>query len=99
MSKTTDPVATMGAAIMNAILDANRIDTGVAVVDSQMAVQALVLSISMILEAEPGLITAKDVREASNAIAKDIRRQYRGLRAAYEATGQRAWDATPITVN
>ncbi len=99
MSQTTDPVAVMGAAIMNAILDANRNETGEALIDSMKAVQALVLSIAMILEAEPGLRTPKEVREATEAIARDLRSKYRGLRAAYEATGQRPWDGAPITVN
>ncbi|TVV75533.1 hypothetical protein [Sphingomonas solaris] len=99
MSQPVDPVAVMGAAIMNAILDANRDEAGGAVVDSKKAVQALVVSMAMILEAEPGLRTPKEVREASEAIARDLRVQYRGLRAAYEATGRRAWDATPIGLN
>jgi hypothetical protein len=99
VSEPVDPVAVMGAAIMNAILDANRDGTGGAVVDSIKALQALTLSIAMILEAEPGLRTAKAVREATDAVARDLQMKHRALRAAYEATGRRAWDAKPVTMN
>lgn len=55
--------------------------------NSEHAVKALTLSLAMILEAEPGVKTPKEMREVAEAIGKNLRLQIRTLRAAYEATG------------
>lgn len=99
MSDTTDPVAVLGAAILNAIVDTNRDSEGYAVINSENAVKALTLSLAMILEAEPGVASPKEMREVAEAFGKNLRMQIRTLRAAYEATGKRAWDATPVRMN
>lgn len=99
MSDTIDPVAVLGAAILNAIVDANRDAEGHALISSDHAVRALTLSMAMILEAEPAVKTPREMREVADSVAKNLRVQIRTLRLAYEATGHRAWDATPVRVN
>lgn len=92
--------ARIGTAVMDAIIDMHRApDTGVAVVDPEDVRHALVLSLAMLLEADPSVRTPKDVREAADAIAREIRVQLRALRDHHERTGERAWDARPVQVN
>lgn len=65
-------------------------------INSEHVVKGLTLSLAMILEAEPGVKTPKEMREVADVIAKNLRVQIRQLRATYGATGKRAWDAMPV---
>ncbi len=99
MSSASDPVAVMGAAIMNAIVHGSRAEDGTALVDPDAARRALIVALSMLLEADPAIRTPKDMREAGEGIARDVRVQLRTFREHHQATGIRAWDAVPVTMN
>lgn len=96
---TRDPRAVMGAAILNAIIDASRTEidgVSVGVVDPTQARQSLVVALAMVLEADPNVRTAKDMREAAELVAREVKLQLRTLRDVHERTGQRAWDAVVV---
>jgi hypothetical protein len=99
LSERADPVAVTGAAIMNAIVGANRDESGTVLVDPAKARQALIAAMAMLLEASPSVSTPGDIRRAAQRVATDLRVHIRTLRAHQEATASRAWDATPIAVN
>ncbi len=99
MSEPIDPAATMGSAILNAILDSSRVEidgVSTAIVNPQDAERAIIVALAMMLEADPTIRTPKDMREASERIARGVRLQLRVLRDHHEATGTRAWDAVPL---
>lgn len=92
--------ARIGTAVMDTIIDMHRApDTGVAIVDSEDVRHALVLSLAMLLEADSAIRSPRDMREAAEAIAREVRVQLRFLREHHERTGERAWDARPVQVN
>lgn len=99
MSDTLDQRAVMGSAIMNAIIDANRAEDGSALIEPAGARQALVVALAMLMEADPAIRTPKEMREAAEGIARDLRLQLRVLRDHHVTTGERAWDATPIRLS
>jgi hypothetical protein len=52
----------------------------------------------MLLEADPSCRTHKDMREAAERAARDLRLQIQTLREHFEQTGERAWDAQAVKV-
>ena len=99
MTEPIDQRAVLGSAIMNAIIDANRAEDGSVLVDPVGARQALIVSMAMLIEADPAIRTPKDMREAAEGVARDLRLQLRGLRDHHATTGERAWDATPVRLS
>jgi len=86
------------SAIMNAILDVNRSETGESLVDPEKARHALVIATAMILEVDPNIRTVKDMREAGEMVGREVRLQIKALRDEHERTGRRAWNASPVAI-
>ena len=79
---------------MNGLLDASRAEDGASYIDPALARQALVACLASVMEADPSIVTPRDMREAGEIIAKELRLQIRALRAHFERTGVHAgWDA------
>jgi hypothetical protein len=91
-------IAAMATAAMNAILDATRADDGASYIDPALCRQALVACLASVLEADPTIQNRKDMREASELVAREVRMQMQAVRDNFEATGRRAWDATVVPV-
>lgn len=76
----------------------NRADDGTSTVDPVKARHALVIAISMILEADPAVKSITDMRNAGDAVGRDVRLQIRALCDEHDRTGRHAWDAVPVAI-
>ena len=97
MSDDTDHRAVMAAAILNAIIDSSRAHDGTVTVNSSDARQALSTAMATIMEADPRLVTAKQMRELTETLGRDVLIQMKAMRGHFERTGTRPWDATRAT--
>ena len=99
MSEVTRPQV-MVAALLNAISDVCRVpETGEFVVDPSEAVTCLAVAAAIIMEADPTMKTAKQMRDASEKVGRQIRHQMKFVREEFERTGERPWDAKAIPLN
>jgi hypothetical protein len=57
-----------------------------------------IVGCAKLLEADPSCRTHKDMREAAERAARDLRLQIQTLREHFEQTGERAWDAQAVKV-
>lgn len=62
----------------------------VAYINSTIAVDAILHLLAAILESRPEIRTRKDIREATQALEKQLRLGVEGLREEYERSGKRA---------
>jgi hypothetical protein len=84
---------------MNGILDACRAVDGASYMDPELARQALVACLASILEADPRIVTRRDMREFSEQTARELRLQIEALRRYFEATGEHSgWDASSFSM-
>jgi hypothetical protein len=97
MSGERDIRAVMASAAMNASIEANRAEDGTATVDPQLAEQAMALVVAMLMEADPGILTRRDMREAADRFSKIVRLQVEAFREEHERSGRRGWDSVPMT--
>lgn len=94
----TDNRAEMAAAILNAILETNRAADGTITVDGEAATEALILALATIFEADESIRTPGHMRKVGEAVSMELRAKLKLLRAAYEQTGRRNWDADLVRV-
>ena len=92
----TDLREALAAALLNTVMDAFRGETtdGPFVVDPVVVQQSFALALAVMIEADPKVQTMKDMREAGDEVARDVRRFARAMRDQYAKTGTRLWDAT-----
>lgn len=95
----TDNRAEMSAAILNAILELNLSPDGEIYVDPDHAREALIMAMAAIIEAGPDMKTPRDMRSATHAIAAELLAKIKWMRATYEQTGRRIWDADIVRPN
>lgn len=90
--------AEMAAAISNAIINhGTDAGDGETAIDPEQARQALVISLAMILEADPRSQTARGLREMTERAIGELKMQTKRFRRTFETTGNRGWDARPVT--
>lgn len=88
-------VSALAAEISNAILESNRVGDDI-IVDPDMTREAMVLVLAAMLEASPDIVTPRDMRLAAESVAAELKNGIKAMRASYEATGQRLWNAEII---
>ena len=93
MIETPDTRPPLIAAIMNAIMDAAKDTEGHSEFEPVRACEALVACIALILESSPAIKTPRDMRMASESVAREVRSQLRQWREVHDVTGERAWYA------
>ncbi|MGY2736128.1 hypothetical protein [Sphingomonas sp. UYP23] len=93
MNETPDTRPALITAIMNAMVDAMKDADGHSAFEPAEACRALSACTALILESSPAIKTSKDMRLASESVAREVRMQLRQWREVHEVTGQRAWYA------
>lgn len=92
-----DPRARIGAAMLDAAIDAYREPgaTGMVALDLEQAQQGAIVALAMLLEADPDLDNPRAIRVKVEGIATQLRAQIKTLRDEADATGNRQWLIQP----
>lgn len=89
----------MCAAVLNAILQNNRLEDGSIIIDADDTREALIIALATIIEAWPGLDTPGDIQLACERVSIDLEEKVQVMREQFEQTGKRPWNAGVVRVN
>jgi hypothetical protein len=89
----------MAAAILNAMIDCNAMEVEAFVMNTETVGHALVTGLASVFEADPRIKTQKDMRDASDLVAKELRLHLRAAREHFQRTGGRVWAGSVLEVN
>lgn len=95
----TDKRAEMASSILNAIILTNESPDGSVYIDPDHAQEAMVMAMAAMIEGRPDIKDAVDLKRHVETLALEIMDKAAAMRAAYERTGRRLWDADVIRPN